>query len=294
MLMDTFISLQASGRDAEKLMEECEARLTQIDARFDAFDEGSEIYALNHANGEWTAVSGETFKLIQRAKQISELTGGTYDPTVFPAMLAWDQMSGKKIPSQQELTAILPLVDAGGIELDASNSSVRLQAGQMLDLGGIAKGYAADELSRLYKERGCYGVINLGGNVGMAGKKPDGGAWRIGVKDPFSDGLTAVITPEGGFAVTSGIYERNFVKDGVTYHHILDPKTLQPTRSGLCSVTVVGEDCTLCDALATAAVVLGEQDAATLLDKLGVKALMIRDDGSMVAVGGLKYEAQAG
>lgn len=244
------------------------------------------IHRLNTAHGEWTQLDGDSFYLLELSVMLADATDGAFDPTIFIAVEAWDGMSGEKLPSDGELRRLAPFVDYTGIELDAKNSSARLRDGQMVDLGGIAKGYAANELKKIYDEAGCAGVINLGGNVYAVGSRPDNGPWRIGVQNPRGNGYIEVLELTDKSAVTSGDYQRCFIREGVRYHHILDPDTLKPADSGIISVTVISGDSALADAAATAAVVMGADKAKELAERLGVSALIVTKDGESIWLGG--------
>ena len=132
-------------------------------------------------------------------------------------------------------------------------------SGMALDLGAVAKGYTGDQAAAYIKEQGITSaLINLGGNVQAVGTKPDGSLWRIGLRDPFSEGNVGTLTVENSAVVTSGGYQNYFMgEDGQVYWHILDPDTGYPARTGLASVTVVAPEGVKCDALSTALFVMG-------------------------------------
>ena len=166
-----------------------------------------------------------------------------------------------RIPSQQEISAIRHLVDFREIRLDTEGGEVSLnQPGMQLDLGGIAKGWIADDIADYLEANGARHVlINLGGNVRLLGGKPDGQPFRIGMQDPF-DGrgnYLGVFTVEEGSIVSSGVYERYFEADGVRYHHILDTESGFPVDNGLAAVTVLSDFSMDGDALSTALFALG-------------------------------------
>lgn len=284
--MDTYVTLTARGRGSEALLERCAQRLTELENALSAYRRGSDIRRLNEAGGEWTALGGDAFKLLEESLQYAELTGGAFDPTIFTAINAWDGMSGSVVPSDEALQRLKPLVDYTGIELDEAGMRARLKPGQTIDLGAISKGYAADCLFAFYQEAGCAGIINLGGNVYAVGTKENGGKWRVGVQDPRGNGgLIEVIDASDISAVTSGDYQRFFESGGEIYHHILDPETLKPARTGLHSVTVICESSTKADALATAVFVLGREAGGELLSREGLSALAVTDDWEAVWIG---------
>ncbi len=160
--------------------------------------------------------------------------------------------------------------------------------------GRWPRGYAGARLAERLREQGVTSaLLNLGGNVQTVGGKPDGSPWSVGVQDPASeqvDNLLAIQVVDQA-VVTSGSYQRYFQQDGQTYWHILDPKTAAPARTGLASVTVVGPDGTVCDGLATALFVLGEEAGIELWrahSELDVQVIWVREDGSVALTEGLE------
>ncbi len=283
--MNTYVELSACGKGAGDMLMRCKDRLSAMESSLSPYMDGP-IYRLNSAHGEWTQLDEDSFYLLELSVMLANATDGAFDPTIFIAVEAWDGMSGEKLPNDDELRRLAPLVDYRGVELDANNSSARLRDGQRVDLGGIAKGYAANELKKIYNETGCAGVINLGGNVYAVGSRPDSGPWRIGVQNPRGGGYIEVLELTDKSAVTSGDYQRCFMREGVRYHHILDPDTLKPADSGIISVTVISEDSALADATATAAFVMGVDKAQELVERLGVSALILTKDGESIWLGG--------
>ena len=187
------------------------------------------------------------------------------------------------------------LAHVGSEKLSVDGNTVTLSDGAQLDLGGIAKGYAGDAVRTVLAELGVTSaVIDLGGDVGLLGAKPDGSGWRVAVKDPADPSeFLGVLTAADTFVVTSGIYERGFEENGVRYHHIIDPKTGKPAESGLVSVTVVCGDGAWADALSTACFVLGEEGSLALRDTLAAKKnlrielILVTDDGHVRYTAGL-------
>lgn len=283
--MDTFVELSATGRGAEELLAACSSRLAELDGKLSAHRAGSDISRVNENAGQFVAVSADTFAVVEEALAFAEMTGGAYDPTIFPAVQAWDSMSGERIPSAEELAAIRGKVDYTRVALDSAACAIRIDEGQGIDLGGIGKGYAADELKKLYLEAGCAGIINLGGNIYAVGEK-QGGPWKIGIQDPDSSACLAVWEVKDACVVTSGDYQRYFEKDGARYHHILDPNTLCPTDNGLRSVTISCESSAMADAFATAVMVMGPDAGKEFLESQGLRAYFVLS-------GGAQYELSA-
>ena len=248
--MDTVMNLTAYGENASAALDAAEETLRALDAKLDRHDETSTVSALNR---DGTVEDAELAQLTDIAQTIGALSGGAFDPTVAPVMDAWDFTGdAPHVPSDEELSALLAHV---GLEkLSVDGNTIALSDGAQLDLGGIAKGYAGDAVRTVLAEFGVTSaVIDLGGDVGLLGAKPDGSDWRVAVKDPADPSkFLGVLTAADTFVVTSGIYERGFEENGVRYHHIIDPKTGKPAESGLVSVTVVCGDGAWADALSTA------------------------------------------
>jgi len=245
-------------------------------------------------------VPPELFSTINEAVKIATLTEGAFDPTVLPLMELWDFEHGGYLPTNHEIAKILPKVNYQNIYL-GDKSRVLLKNGARLDLGGIGQGVVVDYLAQLLVKQGFANfLINASGDILVSGLKPGNQPWRIRIRSPrkpgidinsedFSSaqlgylGLIEIGKADTQFAiVTSGDYENRFVKNGVSYHHILDPHTGYPAR-GVASATVIAERCTIADALATAALVLGFDEGLQLLEALPfVEGLLVREiDGKL-------------
>ena len=277
--MDTVMNLTAYGENASAALDAAEETLRTLDAKLDRHDKVEDA---------------ELAQLTDIAQTIGALSGGAFDPTVAPVMDAWDFTgNAPRVPSDEELSALLAHV---GLEkLSVDGNTIALSDGAQLDLGGIAKGYAGDAVRTVLAEFGVTSaVIDLGGDVGLLGAKPDGSDWRVAVKDPSDPSkFLGVLTAADTFVVTSGIYERGFEENGVRYHHIIDPKTGKPAESGLVSVTVVCGDGAWADALSTACFVLGEAGSLALRDTLAaeknlcIELILVTDDGHVRYTAGL-------
>lgn len=283
--MDTVMEVTVYGDD--DLIADTEALIRDLEDRLSVTRPGSEIYALNETGG--AALSEETETLLRRALEICALTGGALDITVYPVVRAWGFTTGAyRVPGEDELEALLEKVDYTKI------SGLTLPEGFLVDLGAVAKGFASDRVAALWRERGVEsGLMNLGGNVYALGAKPGGDPWRIGLRDPFSESSLAVLEVTDRAVVTSGGYERYFEEDGVRWHHIIDPATGYPARSGLASVTVVGAEGALCDGLSTAFFVMGLDRASALWQTLeGVEAVFVTEGREIYITEGLEENFQ--
>ncbi|MGM9607666.1 MAG: FAD:protein FMN transferase [Oscillospiraceae bacterium] len=285
--MDTVMDLTIYG--GEELLSAAQACIGDLEAKLSVTAETSEIYTVNQ-NGGGT-LSADTTDLLHRALELCGRTNGALDLSIYPVVRAWGFTTGEyRVPDDAELNALLPHVDYTQIALDEENGQVSLASAMEIDLGSVAKGYTGDRLISLLRESGVTSaLLNLGGNVQALGSKPDGSPWRIAVRDPFGDGYVGILEITDQAVVTSGGYERYFVENGQTYWHILDPATGAPVRSGLASVTVVGDSGLVCDGLSTALFVMGLEDAADFWrGSDDFEAILVTEGGQVYITEGLE------
>ena len=287
--MDTAMIVRLTGDAGDGgLLDACEAEVRRLEGLLSVTDPNSEIARLNAAGA--AALSGDTASLLRFALEMGRHTGWRLDITLYPVVRAWGFTTGEyRVPEDGEIAALLARVDGSRVELEGNEA--RLPDGAMVDLGAVAKGYASDRLAALLREGGVgSAVIDLGGNVYCVGAKPDGRAWRVGIRDPKDPSAFAgAVCVEDRAVVTSGCYERRFTaEDGTVYGHIFDPATGRPAESGLRSATVIGRSGAVCDALSTALFVAGAGDAAALLEGMGVEAVLVDDAGGLWITGGLR------
>lgn len=289
--MDTVMSLQAYGKNAQAAVEAAQEEIERLDGLLSTGAADSEVSVVNAAGGG--QLSEETEEIVRRALEVYAQTDGLFDITVYPLMRLWGFTTGDyHVPAEEELEAFLPLVDAGKLQLSGSGY-LTLGSGQEMDLGGIAKGYTSARIAGLYKEYGVSsGLLSLGGNVQVVGAKPDGSLWRIGIRDPQgeSDAYVGYVEAEDTAVITSGGYERYFEEDGQTYIHILNPHTGYPADGDLSSVTIVTPDGTLGDALSTALYLMGSGDACAYwrAHQEEFQMVLIRTDGTILVSQGLE------
>ena len=290
---DTVVTLTLWGAPetlAGEVWEAC-ARYEQLLSKTIAT---SDVSRINNAQGQTVTVDPETWEILRRAKEISRQTGGAFSITIAPVTALWTftGMETNTVPTDEMRLATLPLVDDQKIIL-GENNTVTLPAGRQIDLGGIAKGYIADKVAALLREKAYAGIVSLGGNVYTVGQKPDGSKFSVGIKDPEATHLSKAIIYTGDCTVvTSGTYERGFSFGGVRYHHILDPKTGWPSQSDLVSATFVMDSSMTADALATACIVIGSEKSLELAASLGLDAMFITKDGNVLFTQGFeeRYE----
>ena len=282
--------VDARGRErAEAIARKVEAEAWRIEAKFSRFRADSVLCRLNAgAGGPPAPADEETCALVRSALDLSRLTGGRFDPTVGILGRVWNFREGR-IPSRDELEALMPLVDAGAVGV--LPGSVRLgRAGMALDLGGVGKEYAVDRVADLLREEGvASALVNFAGDVRTVGRRGDGRPWSVGVQDPrLPDRVRFAIRVRARAGIaTSGDYERFFERDGVRYHHLLDATTGRPAR-GVRSATVIAGTASAAGSLATAAFLLGPDAGLALLEaRPGVEGALITEEDQVLATSGL-------
>lgn len=287
--MDTLMTVRVWGDEDDAVAAVSE--INRLDALLSVTNEDSDVYALNHHTEP--RLRYDTCLLIDSAIEVSRRTGGAFDPTVYPLVELWGfTKDTQEVPSQDEIDDALAFVGADRAfdRWEYTLDRNALSNGARLDLGGIAKGYAAQKVVDLLQSRGVEtAFLNLGGNVQTLGSKPDGEAWLVGIADPENPSqAVACLRFTGSLAlVTSGGYQRYFEENGVRYHHILDPKTGWPAESGLSSVTVLAQDGALADGLSTALFVMGMEKATALWrESDDFEAVFITEDGAIFATEG--------
>ena len=258
--------------------------------------ETSDIAQINNQAGSSPVqVQPSTLSILQTCLDVAQKSGGAFDPTVLPLTTLWNIGSdNQRVPSAEEISQGLACVGYQNLVLDPDASTAFLSvAGAGLDLGAVGKGAGCDAAVAAYQEAGVEGgVVAVGGSVGVYGSRSDGRPWTIAIRNPNSgeDRTAALGTLEitEGFVSTSGTYEQTFTENGVTYHHILDPKTGYPSSNDLVSVTVVCDNGALSDALSTACLVLGLEQAQTLLAQYDAGGIFINEENQIFVTDNLQ------
>ena len=260
--MDTYMQLDIYGD--RKIAADIKAEIESLDKKLSSVNPESEIYRLNKSGR--LELDGESAALIKRSVELCEFTGGSLDITIYPVVEKWGFIDKNyKVPTQTELDSLLKNVDYKKITVNGS--TVGIPNGFKLDLGAVAKGYAADKSREILSESGVKSaILNLGGTVLAHGKKPNGENWKVGITDPESnENYMGILECADKTVVTSGNYERYFESGGRRYCHIINPKTGCPADNGVTSVTVISPDGTKNDALSTALFVMGAQNASEFI-----------------------------
>ena len=290
--MGTINTLRVRHPDAEAVMEATFSRMRALEARLSTYRPDSEISQVNRAAGHHpVAVSEDVYRVVQRALDVSVRPGSGFDLTIGPLVSLWRIGSAAaQRPADGNIAAALALVNAHAVDLDPVTRSVFLPApGMRLDLGGIAKGYIADEMARVLRENGVTSAaIDLGGNVVVLGACHDhaDGYWRVGIQAPFEPrgSCLAALRLVDSSAVTSGTYERFADIDGRRYHHLIDPATGFPFDSDLTAVTVVSASSLTADAWSTVAFAAGaDLGLSEVNGSAGVEAVFVTSDLRVLA-----------
>ncbi len=263
--MDTYMSLTAYGAKAEDAVTEAIHEIQRLDAMFSVGNTDSDVTTANMQGS--ATVSDETAYLVEQSLEISRKTDGAFDITIYPVMELWGfTTKNYKVPQADELQETLKRVSYENVSL--KDHELVLKNNAQIDFGGIAKGYTSSRVMQIFKEYGIeHGMVNLGGNVQTLGTKTDGTAWRVAIQSPQGGNqYLGVLETSDQAVITSGGYERYFEENGVTYHHIIDPKTGYPSDSDLTSVTIVCADGTKADALSTSFFVMGLQKAESFYE----------------------------
>jgi len=293
--MDTTMDLKIYDEDKEKAenaLLTCEKEINRLDGVLSVTREKSEVADINkNAGKESVVVGNDTKQLLNFSKEMYQKTEGAFDITIAPVVSEWGfTKDEKKVPKQEKLKELLQMVDIQ--KLSVSDNNVFLEKeGMAIDLGGIAKGYTSDLVTKILKEKGIvHGIISLGGNISAIGTKEDGGKWRVAVQNPLDENdYIGVLDVSNTSVVTSGGYQRYFEENGVRYHHIIDPKTGYPANSGLLSVTIVCPEGERADVLSTALFVMGKDNAVDYWrNQKDFEAVLVTEKKEVIVTSGLK------
>ena len=257
---------------------------------------GSDIYRINHAEGEPVEVSSATLRVIKEGIKMGQVSDGRFDITVGRLTDLWDfDSDDPSVPDQPDIDAALKTIDYKQISIKGNKVSLEDPEAE-IDLGGIAKGYIADRITGMLTDAGVkQAIINLGGNVAAIGEKSAGTPWKIGVETPYSNRtkIEGYVEAADQTVVTSGIYERYFKVKGKKYHHILDPDTGYPVENDVLAVTVTGKagSSMKCDGYSTVCLLLGTDRGRKLIEKTpGLEAMFIDKDKDISKTKGMNFK----
>jgi FAD:protein FMN transferase len=292
--MGSTAHLMVHGAD-DGCLERARERLEEMERRWSRFLPDSDLCRVNAGAGRTVRVSVDTAQVVRRCIEAWRLTGGLFDPTVLAAVeSAGYDRTFEEVADQSAAGETAPATPSPGcrgirVTVDELGGTVRLPAGVRLDLGGIGKGFAADQVVYELRQQGADGAcVNLGGDVRVSGTPPDGASWSVGVTDPWGDpdrdDLTVLAVGEGAVA-TSSRTRRRWRRGTSEMHHLIDPRTGEPARTGLAAVTVVAAETHWAEILAKSALVAGRDAGTRLLESHGLAALLVTDTGGLVRVG---------
>lgn len=285
--MGTLVAVSIPRSEADS-MDGIFSLVYSIDHAISRYDPGSYISAINRSAGiAPVTVPEDVFSLISDAVDMAYATDGVFNPAIGPLSELWGFGTEKaRLPSPEEIEAVLPLLDYTLIQLDGKALSVYLPVqGMSLDLGAVGKGYASDAIHSFLEENGIdHAVINLGGNVLVHGSHPDGRPWKVSVRDPDPEKpYIAALEADDGTVITSGGYQRYFEEDGIVYHHILDSSTGYPVETDVRSATVVNPSGTLGDMLSTVLFAERMEKGIQTAEGYGVDYILLLEDGSVIS-----------
>ena len=279
----------AASEDLSGLKEKIERRLLELNQVFSTYIKSSEIGRFNalQQTGQKFEVSDDFMQVMRAARDIHRLSEGAWDGTVNPLVDLWSfgpTRREPRMPSADAIKALVPKIGFEHIQIKEPNFLVKNLAEVTLDLNAIAKGYAVDQVSELVAAAGYKNyLVEIGGEVYAAGLRPDGQRWRVGINRPQKDAafnaVYRVVSVFNQAFATSGDYRNFFVLNGVRYSHVIDPRSGYPVSNGVVSVSIIADNCTLADGLATAIMVMGAEKGIRLVDRLpNVEAFIVVED----------------
>ena len=285
---DCLVRVPGHADETREVLAAVRDRAMTIHGEMSVFDPVSAVSRLNASSGTGlTAVPEDVARILARASEMGAVTDGAFDVTVGPLASLWKPCIREgRVPSSEEITRARESVGWEHVRVDEAGLRVSLDAGTSVDLGGIAKGFAANEFERILRDNGISdALLDLGGSVTVLGAPDESEAWTVGIQDPLAPtGVAAAqVRVSDTSVVTSGTNERFFVRGGVRYHHVVDPRTGSPTQTGLLGVTFIGPDALVADALATAALVAGATEAVGWARSLGLELVLVFEDGGVVS-----------
>ena len=297
--MGTSYSLKYSERGQNVTKDDLAAtvsdELARLESIFSLYREDSEISRFNTApGGEWIQVSEDFYAVTKFAAELSEMTGGAFDPTLKPLVELWqgDRLSGDllsgdwKPPSHESIEAALKTVGASHLAFQVEPLAIRKESAQVqLDLNALVEGWAIERVLDLLELKGCDSALfELGGEYGAIGFKPDGELWQVGIEDPQAlSKIYATLSLHDEALCTSGVYRQVRQYAGKQYGHIIDPRTGYPVDHDCLSVSVLHTDAMIADGWATALMVLGPEQGLELADKAGLAACFAHRSGSSIS-----------
>lgn len=278
--LDTVVSVTVYSEEDAEVIPDCFRLCAEYEKIFSRTDPESELYALNERDS--MTVSEHLLEVLESALTYCEISDGRFDLSMGAVSSLYNFSSeSPRLPSPDELEEAMSHTGYEKIIIDGSTVTLT-DPEAVIDLGAIAKGYIADRIAELLRSQGVESaIIDLGGNIVCLGSKPDGSNFKVGIQYPYKDSSQYITTASLSdmSVVTSGVYQRYFEKDGIRYHHILDPDTGRSIDNGLISVSIIGERSTDCDALSTTVFAMGLTQGMELINSLeNTYAVFITED----------------
>lgn len=294
LFFDTIVTITVYDPDHVDYIQDCFDMARNYENMFSRTIKTSDISRINNANGDFVTVSDETLELLEIGLHYCEISDGAFDITIGALSDTWNFKDNTgTIPTTSSLQSAIESVGYENIIIDG-NKVALANPNSMIDLGGIAKGYIADQMKSYLEEKNVSSaLINLGGNVLLVGNKTDGSKFQIGIQKPFDETGTALASVDIADCslVSSGVYERYFELDGSLYHHILDTTTGYPIDNGLYGVTIISEESVDGDALSTTVFALGLEKGMELVEGLdNTEAIFVTDEMETVLSSGISRD----
>ena len=292
--MDTIIEINAYTDD-EQILDQIEQRVVEIEKLMSRTIPNSEVSRINDLAGtDAVRVSEDTYAVLKAAEKYHQLSNDAFQITVLPLVELWNIGSDQpQVPDATRIDEVKQFCSSRYLELNEVEKTAYLTNSQAgIELGGIAKGYVADEVIKLLKEDGIeHALVSVGGGIQALGGKLDHQPWVIGLENPIdaTRGYFATCEITDGAIVTSGDYQRFMIVDNERYHHLIDCKTGYPVDNGLASVTIWSSNSIDADALSTAVYVLGIEKGAELINSIeDTEALFVTHSKDLTITQGLK------
>lgn len=295
LLMGTVIKVTLYDSDDESILNDIFTKVKELETNLSINENGTLVDKINASAGiEPVKVDADTYEVIKKGLEYSEVSNGLFDITIGPLVKLWSiGLPEQKLPTKEEIDSKLPLIDYNDLVLDDSEKTVYLKRpGMMIDLGGIAKGFTADIISQILTEKGVKSaIIDLGGNIFAHGSKNGTDFWKVGIQNPLSErgGVIGSIKVKNKSVVTSGTYERYFEENGVRYHHILSPKTGYPYENNIAGITIISDKSVDGDGLSTSVFAMGIEDGLKFVNSRdGIDAIFVSNDNKLYLSNGIK------
>lgn len=295
LFMGTAIKVTIYDKQDEEILDKVFKRIIEIEDLVSINKHNTEITNLNKNAGiKGVKLSEDSFNIIKKGLEYSKLSNGGYDVSIGPLVKLWSiGLPEAKVPNKEEIKNVINKIDYKKVKVNDETKEVFLEdKGMMLDLGSIAKGYAADEIVKVLKDNNVkQAIIDLGGNIYALGLKDGDKDWKVGIQDPFTErgNVVGSVEVSNKSVVTTGIYERFIEKDGIKYHHILNPKDGYPYKTDIAGVSIIADKSVDADGLSTLVFTKGLHEGIKFIEDLdGVDAIFITNNRKVYTTKGIK------